>query len=45
MAHSNINFIWNKFDMLTSSVTEYMDILVISKTKFDDSFLHVLYHL
>ena len=45
MAHANINYLRNKFDMLTNSVTEYIDKLMISETKLDDTFLHVLYHL
>ena len=31
--------------MLTNSVTEYTDILMISETKLDDIFSHDLYHL
>ena len=45
MAHISVNSIWNKFDMLRNSVTEYVDILMISETKFDDTFLHAMYHL
>ena len=45
MAHININSLRNKFDMLTNSVSEYIDILMISETKLDDTFLHALYHL
>ena len=33
MAHTNINYLRNKFDMLTNSVTEYIDKLMISETK------------
>ena len=45
MAHININSLRNKFDMLTNSVTEYIDILMISETKLDNTFPYVLYHL
>ena len=45
MAHININSLRNKFDMLTNSFTEYIDILMISETKLDDLFPHALYHL
>ena len=45
MAHTNINYLRNKFDLLTNGVTEYIDKLMISETKLDDTFLHVLYHL
>ena len=45
MAHININSLRNKFDMLTNSVSEYIDILMISETKLDDTFPHALYHL
>ena len=47
MAHININSLRNKFDMLTNSVTEYIiDILMISETKLDNTFLYaLLYHL
>ena len=31
--------------MLTNSVSEYIDILMISETKLDDTFPHALYHL
>ena len=31
--------------MLTNSVSEYINIQIISETKFDDTFLHALYHL
>ena len=31
--------------MLTNSVSEYIDILMISETKHDDTFPHALYHL
>ena len=42
MAHININFLRNKFDILTNSVSEYKDILMISETKPEDTFLHAL---
>ena len=45
VAHSNINSLRNKFDVLTNSVTEYIDKLVISETKFEHTFPHALYHL
>ena len=45
MAHINISSLKNKFDMLTNSVSEYIDILMISETKLDDTFTHALYHL
>ena len=45
MAHININFLRNKFDMLTNSTIEYISILIISETKLDDTFPHALYHL
>ena len=32
MAHININSLRNKIDILTNSVTEYIDILMISQT-------------
>ena len=31
--------------MLTSNVTEYINILMISESKLDDTFPHALYHL
>ena len=40
MAHININYIRDKFDM----PNEYMDILMTSEIKFEEAFLHVLYH-
>ena len=45
MAHININSLRNKFDMLTNSVSEYIDILMISETKLDGTFPHAFYHL
>ena len=45
MAHININSIRNKFDMLTNTVSKYIDILVISETKIDDTFPHAVYHI
>ena len=45
MAHININSLRNKFDILTNSVSEYIDILMISETKLDNTFPHALYHL
>ena len=45
IAHININSLRNKFDMLTSSVSEYIDVLMISETKLGDTFPHALYHL
>ena len=43
MAHININSLRNKFDMLTNSFSEYIDILMISETKLDDIHFHTLY--
>ena len=45
MTHINLNYLRNKFEMFTSSVTEYIDILMISETTLHDTFLHVLYYL
>ena len=45
MAHKDINSLRNKFDMLTNSVSEYIDMLMISETKLDDTFPSALYHL
>ena len=45
MAHININSIRNKFDMLTNTVSKYIDILVISETKIDDTFPHFVYNI
>ena len=45
MAHININSLRNKFDMLTYSPSEYIDILMISANKLDGTFTHDLYHL
>ena len=45
MAHININTLRNKFDMLTNSVTKYIDTLMISETKLDNTFPYALYRL
>ena len=37
-AYLNINSLRNKFDLLTDLVLGNVDVLVISETKFDDSF-------
>ena len=36
--HLNINSIHNKFEMLSMSVAQYVDILVLSETKLDSTF-------
>ena len=36
----NINSLKNKFDQLKKIVPKYRDILVITKTKLDDTFPH-----
>ena len=38
LAHSNINSLRNKFDILTDQITGNVDVMVISETKLDDSF-------
>ena len=43
MALINISYLRNKFDMLTNSVSKYIDILMISETKLKYIFLHALY--
>ena len=45
MVHISINSLRNKFDMLINSVTEYIDIQMISETKLDNTFPYALYHL
>ena len=40
-----VNSLKNKFDMLTHVVSEYIDILMISESKLEDTFQHALYHL
>ena len=39
LAHININSIRNKFDTLAQQITNNIDILMISGTKLDNSFL------
>ena len=38
IGHSNINFIRNKVDMLSYMIGNEIDILMISKSKLDDTF-------
>ena len=38
IGHLNINSIHNKFEMLSMSVAQYVDILVLSETKLDSTF-------
>ena len=45
MTHININSLRNKFDILPNNVTEYIDKLMISETKLDDTFPYAIYHL
>ena len=37
-AHLNVNSLKNKFDLLSEQINDSIDILLISKTKLDDSF-------
>ena len=39
IAHININSIRNKFEMVKTTITDKTDILLISETKLDSSFL------
>ena len=41
IGHLNINSIRNKFEMLSMSVAQYVDILMLSKTKLDSTFLSI----
>ena len=41
IGHLNINSIRNKFEMLSLSVAQYVDILMLSKTKLDSTFLSI----
>ena len=38
IAHLNINSLRNKFDFLKEQIQDYVDILMISETKLDESF-------
>ena len=38
IGHLNMNSIRNKFEMLSSSVAQYVDILMLSETKLDSTF-------
>ena len=38
IGHLNINSIHNKFEMLSMSVVQYVDILMLSETKLDGTF-------
>ena len=38
IGHLNINSIRNKFEMLSMSVAQYVDILVLSESKLDSTF-------
>ena len=38
IGHLNINSIHNKFEMLSMSVAQYVDILILSETKLDSTF-------
>ena len=38
IAQLNINFLRNKFGFLSSHITKYVDVLLLSETKLDGSF-------
>ena len=38
IGHLNINFLRNKFELLAHQIKDNVDILMISETKFDESF-------
>ena len=38
MGNLNINSLTDKFDLLKETVLEYIDIVVITETKLDDTF-------
>ena len=42
MAYINKNSLGNKFHMLANTVTKYVDMLMISETKLDDTFPEAL---
>ena len=41
IGHLNINSIRNKFEMLSMSVAQYVDILMLSETKLGSTFLSI----
>ena len=41
IGHLNINSICNKFEMLSVSVAQYVDILMLSETKSGSTFLSI----
>ena len=41
IGHLNVNCIRNKFEMLSMSVVQYVDILMLSETKLDSTFLSI----
>ena len=45
IAHLNINSLRNKFEMLTETITNKVDILLISETKLDSSFPLNKFHI
>ena len=45
MAHININSLGREIDMLTNSAIKYIEALMISETKLEDTFPHAIQHL
>ena len=45
IGHININSIRNKFEILKSMLSEVLDVLMITETKLDDSFLEQQFHI
>ena len=43
IGHLNINSIRNKFEQLKETVLKYIDILVVTETKLDETFLESLF--
>ena len=42
MAHININSLGREMDMLTNSAIKYIEALMISETKLEDTFPHAI---
>ena len=45
MVHINTIYFRNKLNMFANSVSEYIDIVMISETELDYTFRYALYHL
>ena len=45
IAHLNINFLYNKFEGLKHFIQDKIDVLVLSETKLDDTYMSIQFQI